>query len=167
MLTYVQRKGLPVLYAPAEDAFPSPRTWAMASKLMQHAPPEHQRRAVASCIGAAGADAYFGWLSLRTRVRPKQIIQKGEIPSLLRAEPSFAYATVNAVAEWVVNAKRVPDAWLPNIARFLMAEGLDAEHVLLFLRHLARRPLLAHRMKALETYRTLVGRLVDMRLAAL
>ena len=86
-----------------------------------------------------------------------EVIAQGKIPSLLRAEPSYAYAMVNAVAEWVVNSERIPDGWLPNIAAFLRADGLDAEHALLFLRHLSRRPVLMHRMKALPAYRDLLG----------
>jgi hypothetical protein len=165
MLAYVQRKGVDALYSPGEGAFPSPRSWAMASEVLAHAEPEHGRRVVASCIGQAASEGYFSWLRLRTRVKPKQIIAEGKIPSMLRAEPSFAYAMVNSVAEWVVNAERVPDAWLPHIAAFLNADGLDAEHAFLFLRQLARRPVLVHRLKGLTAYRDLCGRLVDMRLA--
>jgi len=167
ILTFVQRKGVEYLYAPDEGAFPSPRSWAMASLLLQHSEPEHQRRAVAGCVGAAAAEQFFAWMRLRTRVRPKQIISKGKIPSMLRAEPSFTYATVNAVAEWIVDAPEIPDAWLPNIAAFMQADGLDAEHALLFLRHLSRRPRLTQRMKRLPDYRSLCGRLVDLRLASL
>jgi MoxR-like ATPase len=165
MLTYVQRKGVDVLYSAGEGACPSPRSWAMASDILAHAEPENRRRVVASCIGHAASEAYFSWLRLRTRVKPKQIIVEGKIPSMLRAEPSFAYAMVNAVAEWVVKAERIPDAWLPHIPAFLNADGLDAEHAFLFLRQLTLRPLLVHRLKGLDAYRELCGRLVDMRLA--
>ena len=106
-------------------------------------------------------------MKLRTRVRPKKIIANGEIPSLLFAEPSLAYATVNTVAEWVIEHEHVPNEWLPNIAAFLQAEGLDAEHALLFLRTLGRRPMLSYRMRSIPEYRKTCGKLVDLRLAAM
>ena len=163
---YVQRRGAEVLYQPGEGAFPSPRSWAMASALMTEGRPDDQLRLAAACIGEAAAQAYVSWLRLRAKVRPRQIVADGQIPSLLQTEPSMAYAIVHTVAEWLTDGRDVPDAWLPNVVRFVQADGLDAEHAILFLRTLSRQPRLVHRLRGMESFRALAARWVDLRMAA-
>jgi len=171
ILAYVASQGpngARVLYEPTgDDAFATPRSWAMASKLLHGAADDKVgKRLVAACVGAAAAEKLYAYLRIWGRIHPEAIVVKGKPVSLQTHgyEPSFAYAATYAVADWLVRQDSVPDAWLPNIVKFLQTPGLEAELQWLCLRRLKDSGLV-ERLKVLPEFRTLAGNLVQVRTA--
>jgi len=166
ILAYIGRYGEEALYENSGDmAFPTPRSWAMASQLFQGADETAQKRVVASCVGLEAAEKFFNYLRLYRRVNAEKIIRKGQAMDFSRgkkAEPSFLYAAIFAVAAWLNNEGMVTCAQLPNVVKFARSPGLDPEYVFLFLRQLKRNPKLLQRLRSVPEYRELAGELVAL-----
>ncbi len=155
-------------------AFPSPRSWEMASRVLTAVRATGdvalERRAVAACVGVGAADKLFGYLRIYRQVNARRIIEQGERMDFRRGkrgEPSFIYAAIFAVAAWLVNEANVgalTAEHLGHIVRFLRSPGLDLEYVFLFLRQLKRRPELLDRLKGVQAFRELAGELVQLHL---
>ena len=147
------------------DAFPSPRSWAMASRVLERGAEGLRKRLVAACVGAAAADRLFAFQRIYDRVNPERIITHGRTPDFTAgpsAEPSFAHATVSAVANWLVQQPAVEAPWLDNLMALLRAPGLDPEYVFLLLRELKAKGDLTERLKVVPGYRELAGDLVQL-----
>ena len=171
ILAYVASQGsngARVLYEPnGDDAFPTPRSWAMASRLLHGAADEKVgKRLVAACVGAAAAEKLYAYLRIWRKVNPEAIVVKGKALALPDHgfEPSFVYAAMYAVADWVTVQPVVPDAWLPNLLKFLQTPGLDAELQWLCLRRLKSSGVV-ERLKAMPSFRLLATDLVRVRAA--
>jgi MoxR-like ATPase len=169
ILGYVGRFGDEVLYDPGmgEMAFPSPRSWAMASRLMAVAGSDADaKRMVASCIGMAHAERFFAWRALAAEVDVEALILTGKrmrFSGKKQGDPSFIYGVVCAVAGWLRHGPPLPDEALPNVARFLTTKGLDEEFVVLFLRQIRPREELYRRLQQEEGFRELATSLVERR----
>jgi hypothetical protein len=167
VIAYLASAGEEALYDPSTQdvAFPTPRSWAMASALLQTCDPRDARRLVASCVGVAHAERFFAWRKVYDRVSPEKILRKGEIPDFRSggsADPSFVYAATFAVAGWLRSGGELTDAQLPNVVAFLRAPGLDPEYAFLFLRQVHRVAALFERLKAVPAFRQLAGELVGL-----
>ena len=166
ILAFIGLNGEQALYDnDGEPAFPTPRSWEMASKLLTAADEALGKRAVASCVGLSAAEKLFGYLRIFRRVNAARIIRKGAAMDFSRkkkAEPSFVYAAVFAVAAWLCSGEAVSDGQLPNVVKFLRSPGLDPEYMFMFLRQLRRAPALLQRLKAVPGYRELAGELVSL-----
>ena len=167
ILGYVARYGEDVLYANdgAELAFPSPRSWEMASRVLRVAEEGDRKRLVSACVGVAAAERLFSWLKLYRQVDAARIVGKGQtidFTSGNRADPSFVYAATYAVAAWLAGGAEVTDRQLPNVVTFLRSPGLDAEYVYLFLRQVRRNDALFARLRGLLAFRALAGELVAL-----
>jgi MoxR-like ATPase len=164
IMAYIKTYGEEVLYKAGNDyAFPTPRSWDMASRVMEKAAPADHKRVVAACVGAPMADQFFKYLDIYRKVDAAKIIQNGAALDFTKnSEPSFIYAAVFAVAGYSVTAP-LADKHLENIVKFLNSPGLDAEYQILFLRHLRSRAkdLLA-RLKPLPEFRKLATNLVNL-----
>ncbi len=170
---YLARHGEEALYENNGDmAFPTPRSWAMASRLYRACDETLRKRAVSSCVGIGAAEKLFSYLRIYRQVHPERIILKGEIPDFTqgrKSEPSFLSAAVFAVAAWLSNGPRipdgvqVPDGALPNVVRFLAAPGVDPEYAFLFLRQVRQKGRLYERLKALPEFRKLASDLMSLR----
>ena len=157
--------GADALYDPnGDDAFPTPRSWEMASRLLAHSSEGDSRRLVAACIGIPAAEKFQSYLKIHRRVDARSIVERGKAFDFARAEPSFAYAAVYAVADYLLAHKNVADKYLPNIARFVASDGLDPELRFLFLRRLQAASVLLSRLKTLPDYRAVAADLVDLQL---
>jgi hypothetical protein len=166
---YIGASGPAVLYAQsgAELAFPSPRSWEMASRLLMGADVADGRRLVSACVGFAHADRFFAWRKLYAKVSVEKILKRGQVPDFTTAEgadPSFVYATTYAVADWLRRGGTLTDAQLPNVIKFLGAPGLDPEYAFLFLRHIRPAEGLFARLRTLEGYRSVANALVGLQL---
>jgi len=170
IMAYIARHREEALYAAEGDlAFPSPRSWAMASTLLQAAPPAQARRLVAACVGERAAEQLQAFERIFARVPVARIVRQGHAMDFRRgknAEPSFVYAAVFAVARWLCGQPAIPDEQLPHVLRFARSPGLDPEYVFLFLRQLRQAPGLLGRMQALPAFRELAGNVVDLRMEA-
>jgi len=164
---YVARNGEEALYTHNGDvAFPSPRSWEMASRMYQAADESLRKRAVAACVGVEAAEKLFSYIGIYRQVHPERIVLRGEIPDFTqgkRSEPSFLSAVVFAVAAWLTNGAELPDEALPNVVKFLSAPGVDPEYAFLFLRQVRAKGALYERLKALPEFRSVASNLVSLR----
>jgi hypothetical protein len=170
VVAFVEHHGARALYRVprGESAFPSPRSWEMASRLLGRLPPEQGRRAAAACVGRAAAEELFAFVRDWARVHPARVVREGRIPDFRSgedAEPSRVHATVMAVAEWLVAREgglEIQEA--EHVASLLSAPGLEAEYRLMFLRRVWSRPELAAPLRACPTFRRQASALVSLQL---
>ncbi len=167
ILAYIARHREEVLYAQDQDAmaFPSPRSWEMASRVYRAAEPADRKRLVAACVGVTAAEQLFNWLTIYHKVDAEKIIRKGQamdFSSGKQADPSFVYAATFAVAAWLRGKPTLADAELPNIVQFLRSPGLDPEYAFLFLRQVRRNEALLARLRGVPSFRDLAGELVAL-----
>ena len=166
IIAYISRNGVSALYDNhGQDAFPSPRTWAMASRVYERAPALLKQRALAACVGPVAAKSFFSFQRIFKRVNAEKLICGGQSMDFSKgrnAEPSFMHAAVFSVAAWLRREAEIADEYLGNIVKFLASPGLDPEYWFLFLRQLKGHPDLLHRLKTVPAYRKVVRGLVDM-----
>jgi len=167
ILGYVARHGEDVLYVNDGEqmAFPSPRTWAMASRVFRAAEESDRKRLVSACVGVEAAERLFAWLKIYRQIDAARIVRKGQAIDFTtgaHTDPSFVYAATYAVAAWLRGGEEVTDAQLPNVVRFLRSPGLDAEYVFLFLRQVRRNDALFARLRGLPEFRAHAGELVGL-----
>ncbi len=163
---YVAEKGVEALYEHGADAmaFPSPRSWEMASRVLTVAEPSDAKRLVAACIGAPHAEQLFAWIKLAKMVDPVRVLEQGLIPDFRGLEASVVHATVTAIAEHLRGLRRPSDVVATNAARVLAAEGLDREHAFMAIRAFAGNKALMQALRALPSFRTLAADLVTLQL---
>lgn len=164
ILAYIGRHGEAALYDnDGEMAFPTPRSWAMASEVYSRSPDELRKRAVAACVGVVAAEKLESYLRIYRRVNAERIIRKGQAQDFRKgkkAEPSYVYAAIYAVAAWLNHEGKVRDRDLPNVVKFLRSPGLDMEYVFLFLRQVNAE--LRTRLKGVPEYRDLASQLAGI-----
>lgn len=168
MLAYVRHHGGSVLYdqSQADLAFPSPRSWEMASRVLLAGDARDAKRLVTACVGSAAAEAFFAWRTVFAKVDVERIVLKGELPDFTQAkyaDPSFVHATTFAVAGYLRAAAALPAAAIGHVVRFLSSPGLDPEYVLLLLRHARPNNALFQQLRREPDFRALAARLVDVR----
>jgi hypothetical protein len=167
LIAYVARHGAEVLYdrSAGATAFPSPRSWEMASRVIAGLPKKLTKHGLSACVGAPAASKFMQFMRLYNRIHPKKLICDGhtiDFSSGKQAEPSFVHAAVYSVADWLRNEAELKDSQLPNVTAFLRSKGLDPEYWLLFLRQIkSRRDLLA-RLKMRPEFRELAAGMVDL-----
>lgn len=163
---YIALHGGEALYANSGDvAFPTPRSWEMASKLFCAADEELRKGAVSTCVGTEAAERLFNYLRIYRQVRPERILLKGEIPDFStgkKAEPSFVSAAVFSVAAWLCQHPELPKGALPNVVKFITAPGLDPEYAFLFLRQVKGCADLYQRLKQLPEFRSLATQMMTL-----
>lgn len=167
MLAYIERHGAEVLYAPGsgEPAFPTPRSWEMASRVMAGADPADLRRLVAACIGTAASERFFAWRRLYGQVKVDRLMRRGEVLDFTtgrNADASFLYAVTHAVGAWLAAGETLTDAQLPHVVRFLRSPGLDPEYAFLCLRLVRRNEAIFDRLRRLPAFREFAAELVAL-----
>jgi hypothetical protein len=166
ILAYIANSGIDSLYNnDGSHSFPSPRTWEMASRVFKLAEPHDRKRAVASCVGVAEAERFFSYLRLYGKVDARKIVYDGQKISFNtaeKAEPSFIYAAVFAVASFVSLGQPFNENELGNIVKFLNSPGLNAEFKMLFLKHVNQRSDLVSNLKPLPEFHKIATELVNL-----
>ena len=101
----------------ASRAFPSPRTWHMASRGMSVAKSRKlQYQILASCIGREVTTDFINWHQIFKNVNPVDIIENGNIPSDLgNKEMSFQYAVALAC---VFHVNKIDMLKMPHARRY-------------------------------------------------
>ena len=148
-----------------EDAFPSPRSWVMASKALAASPEGCERRLLTACIGAPAAEKLISYLKLYHRMSPARIIQHfGDVDFTTKrnSDPSFIHATVCAVAGWIAERDTFEPDWAPALIKFMESPGLDPEYVILLLRELRERTDALRHLKKLPSFREHSASLVQL-----
>lgn len=165
IMAFVKTYGEEVLFAPAEDhAFATPRSWAMASRIMEYMPQANWKKAIAACVGEAMADRFDKYLKIYRKVRAEKIISgKETIDFTKQYDPSFTYAAIFSVAGYI-SSNDIPDEYLPNVVKFFSSPGVSPEFQMLFLRQLRNRAQeVFDRLKRLEQFRKIASDLVNLR----
>lgn len=166
ILAYIGTEGIDVLYDNNGDfAFPTPRSWEMASSVCKLAATHEKKRAVAACIGASAADRFFTFQKIYGQVDVEGVVDKGlkiDFSKGKKAEPSFIYAAIFAVAAYVCNLPTLTSAQATNITAFLLSPGLDPEYRILFLRQLKHRSQVFDLLKPDHDFQALAAGLVDI-----
>ncbi|MBI4348079.1 MAG: AAA family ATPase, partial [Elusimicrobia bacterium] len=101
-----------------EHAFPSPRSWAAASRLWgsveSDSPPAPL---IAAAVGGATASEFIGWAKVYRGVRVADIL-KGRLPKFPENDASFRYAVVLAVAGHIAK-KGLDDGCIEHLGALL------------------------------------------------
>jgi len=114
-----------------ENAFPSPRSWVMASKLLTDVTDiKEMKKLLAASVGEALVGEFVAWSQVYRDVHPEEVITKGKLPEFKNNEPSFRYAVAMAVALYA--RKKAKKQHLGNIAKFL--DALPPDMRVIFLR---------------------------------
>lgn len=169
IVAFVGAEGGEVLYQPGLDyAFPTPRSWEMASRMLAQARDEDLKRVAAACVGRAMADRFAKWLAIYRKIPAADVVTKGKAMDFTAgsaSEPSFIYAAVFCIGAYLAQHP-IADAQLPHVQRFLRSPGLEPEFQLMLLRQLrAKAPDTLRRLRALPDYRALAGELVGHKFA--
>lgn len=165
IIAFIQSYGEDVLFTVSEDnAYPTPRSWEMTSRILSKVDPKDQRKAVAACIGLPMSDRFCKYTDIYRKVNAGKIITgEANIDFIKKNEPSFIYAAIFAVAAFLATAK-ISDDQLVNIAKFLDSPGLSSEYQILFLRQIRNRnPELLERLKPIAEFRELADKIVNLR----
>ncbi|HNV72728.1 MAG TPA: hypothetical protein PKO06_23665, partial [Candidatus Ozemobacteraceae bacterium] len=167
VMAYIGNEGIDVLYDNNGDfAFPTPRSWEMASKVFSQGIDEEKKRLMAACIGPSAADKFFTFQKIYGQVDVEAIVNKGLVMDFSKGrknEPSFVYAATFAVAAYASNLPTLQPAQASNVVKFLRSPGLDPEYVFLFLRQIKHRGKNFDCLKPVPDFQALAGSLVDIR----
>ena len=103
-----------------EPAFPSPRSWAAASRLYSGQEPATEKvKLVASAVGQGAASEFSGWCRIYRAIEVKEILA-GKLPALPPNDASVRYATILAVASHISRNDIADDA-VPHLGSLLEA----------------------------------------------
>lgn len=88
-----------LLYKQTEEhAFPTPRSWVMASGLSENVKTQkEQKELIGAAVGRSAAQEYVVWQNVYKSVDPEKVFA-GEMPSFEGKDQSFKYAVALAVA---------------------------------------------------------------------
>ena len=167
VMAFIRTYGDKVLFDVSDEhSFPTPRSWATASRVMDKVHPRDVKRAVAACIGVPMAERFCKYMELYLKVDAVRIVAgESQVDFVKNSEPSFVYAAIFAVAGYLAHAQ-VADGHLENIVDFITSPGVIPEYQILFLRQLRHRARdLFERLKALPSFRKLAGELVALRVS--
>lgn len=122
-----------------DDAFPTPRSWAQAARLVAGAPKGTHGALLTACVGATAAEQFLEWQRVALHADPLAILDAGKLPNFERgalAEPSIKLALLRAVADKLATAEDLQPIWLDRTAQLLGAKGIDPEHTVMVLQAL-------------------------------
>lgn len=169
IVAFVAAEGGEVLYQPSFDyAFPTPRSWEMASRMLAQASDDDLKRVTTACVGRAMADRFAKWLAIYRKIPAAEVVTKGKAMDFTAgsaSEPSFIFAAVFCIGSYL-GQHGAQDAHLPHIQRLLRSPGLDPEYQLMLLRQMrAKAPDVLRRLRTLPDYRALAAELVGYKFA--
>lgn len=123
-----------LLYHQTDDhAFPTPRSWEIASRLIQTVNgKKQQKELLQASVGTGAAQEFVVWQEVYRNVDPEAVF-KGEMPNFDGEDQSFRYAVAFAVAAHLRKRKTNIKGAEKHIAKFLGL--LTAELRVVFLKH--------------------------------
>ena len=99
------------------NAFPSPRSWTMASKLVKDVENENlRRRLLESAVGEGTITEFTAWSKVYRNVDPEKILE-GQAVEFKKDDQSFKYAVTLAVAFYT--RKKGVKKYMTQISNFL------------------------------------------------
>jgi len=167
ILDYIKTEGIDALYNNnGEFAFPTPRSWEMASRVFARAACGDRKRAVAACIGPSAATGFFVYYTLLlSRFDAEGVVNRGLKISFEgeNSEPSFVFAAVMGVSDYVCKLESLTPEQVANTVAFIDSKGIDPEHRILFLRQLKRIGSLFDLFRPNRQFQQMAADLVDFR----
>ncbi len=140
LIGYVAFKREKALYNnDGHDAFPSPRSIAMAGRINGVADMSLKRKLVAACIGEAAATEYITFVKIYRDIKLEDIFEKGIIPTLdSSTERSFLYALICSCASYInkTGPAKMKGARAENTVKLLAAMGKQVEYLVIMFRML-------------------------------
>jgi len=139
-----------------DHAFPTPRSWDMASRLIKEVKPgsREQKELLQASVGTAAATEFAVWQQVYRNVDPEAVFQ-GKMPDLENEEASFKYAVALAVAFHLRNRKGGIKGAEDNIAKFLSMLGTE-------LRVIVLRQLSLHTLEIMMKHKAFASVVKDM-----
>jgi len=118
------------LFAPnGSHAFPSPRSWVMASRMMKYAKDEDGlAKLIGSAISESRAAEFITWHKAYQKIDPREILEKGILPNLKKEEQSVKYAITLATSFY---CRKDPKVNLHNVTKFLAILSPDMQVIFL------------------------------------
>ena len=108
-----------------ENAFPSPRSWEIADRMLRGAEDNSEiNELLEASVGSAVGREFRVWQAVYRNVNVQDILVKGIIPNFDDKEKSFVYAVVMAVAHYVKKHKHFNEI-ADNTAKFLSSIGAE------------------------------------------
>ena len=126
--------------ATGHEAFPSPRSWEMASKLISNLDDNDPNISayISAAIGEGTAIEFGGWLSLFSKVDVDAILKSGIIPQFEETDLAFMYAITTTVGiSFKEMDRNERDRVAPNLS--LLFDKLPVEFILMFTKFLPDR----------------------------
>lgn len=135
IIAYIAFKREPGLYQrTGEYAFATPRSWAMAATVDGDGVKEVTRkRLMASCVGPAAAGEFTTFHRVYKNVDVEAILERGEIPDLTGAEPSFLYALTFAVGH-LLRGRGLKKPQAPHLLKLFQTSGFTPEFQVLLIK---------------------------------
>ncbi len=128
IIGYLQFEPINLYDNNGNNAFPSPRSWAMASKMIAGIENDSLIRTfITSAVGEGVANQFTAWSKVYKQVDTEAIVTRGIIPEMKVSDPGFNYAVAMAVA--IYARKRGTKKYHNNIVKFLEMIGSDLQVV--------------------------------------
>ncbi|KKL65017.1 hypothetical protein LCGC14_2159160, partial [marine sediment metagenome] len=128
IIGYLQFEPINLYDNNGNNAFPSPRSWAMASKMIAGIENDSLIRTfITSAVGEGVANQFTAWSKVYKQVDTEAIVTRGIIPEMKVSDPGFNYAVAMAVA--IYARKRGTKKYHNNIVKFLEMIGPDLQVV--------------------------------------
>lgn len=110
-----------LLYKQTEEhAFPTPRSWVLASNLIQDVKAQRdQKELMTAAVGRGPASEFVVWNNVYRSVDPQSILEEGKMPTFAGQDQSYRYAVALSVAFYLRNRKGGVKKVEDNCAKFL------------------------------------------------
>ncbi len=127
-----------------DRAFPSPRSWEFASRLIEDVVEEkgvdiaYIEQLVSSAVGTPEAREFVAFFTTYRKVDIERLVVKGEIPEITESEdPSFVHALIFSLASYYsLKFREIGAQQYRNIIRFFSQKALSREYIVTFLNQL-------------------------------
>ncbi len=121
-----------------QDAFPTPRSIARAGTINGVDDIHKKKKLVSACIGEAHATDYIAFLEIFRNINLDDIFDKGVIPGVKGAEPSFLYALIYACVSYLskLTPAQLKKGKAGNAVKLLIGLEHAVEYQIVFLRML-------------------------------
>lgn len=102
-------------FKPEENprAFPTPRSWSFAGKVLRSTPDHLLHGVISGCVGEGAATEFKAWLDVHERIPNIEEIMNNPTGAKLATEPAVLYALTSALAEVVFQNRSEPKKCVP------------------------------------------------------
>lgn len=139
-------------------AYPSPRTWEIASDLYTPDMGEVNRRKVLeSAVGSSAAKEFYEWEKIYSKINPEDILSGRE--PVKGKDPSFQYAAVFSILQHAKNTRKTQD-FVNQLGEF--TEDLSREYQVTFTKAVVEDYDLWGKLEDHPTFKQVYNELIEM-----